>query len=397
MSKIITKTPEYKQYQVLEHWKPVNEVILVKELSDSKNKWGSLFSYVYKKTKAAYYRFPDRRDGQDSFVHPLNLVWDLKRAKIDDYATLCAGLLHDYVEEMVDLYKKEQKVQSDKEGIKELDKYELVILQELKEELLQFCQSKKIEISVVEEILELIKLLTRHKRHFYYRSISEIFHCKDEKLKEKAIQIKLADRIHNIQSLKSFDVHGQVYQCFKNLFIINNAKKYLIDKYGEDTNRVSVNDPTQKVFIKCCKATYDAYLNVCDNCIDKGIKPIRSMLQLAFRKFVSEKSGLWAVTKLDEKEFHPMRLYYEIVRKYDARLHQEKERFDQMQKSEMEYCRKFFADFNFTEDQLQAIIDYKDAYALKEVVARLLYKRRYTVSGFGCSDLCSRRMICMKI
>ena len=66
-------------------------------------------------------------------------------------------------------------------------------------------------------------------------------------------------------------------------------------------------------------------------------------------------------------------------------------------KKEKDYCKKFFADFNFNDNQLDAIIGYKDAYALKEVVARLLYKSNYLISGFGCSELCSRRMVCMKL
>jgi hypothetical protein len=239
-------------------------------------------------------------------------------------------------------------------------------------------------------------LLTRHKRHFYYRSISAIFTCKDEELKKKAIQIKLADRIHNIQSLDSFCFQGKIYQCFKNLFIINNAKRYLMDKFGEDVDPSRGIHPTEKLFKKCCKSTYDAFLNVCHLCLNDGAKEVESMLQLAFRKFVHEEHGLWNVTKVDKDETHPMRLYRGIVRKYDARLHLEFDRYEKMKDYEMNFCRKFFSDFNFSEEKLNSILCYKDAYALKEVISRILYKPNYVISGFGCSDLCSRGMVCMK-
>ena len=389
-------TPEYKRYQIIEHWKPINEVIMIKDLTDKKHKLAPLFSCIYKKTKEAYYHFPDRRDGQNSFIHPLNLVWDLKLAGVKDQITLCAGLLHDYVEESVDLYKKEQKIKSDKEGIKTLDEYEKQIFFKITEELTKCCKKNKLDEKIVDELIQIVKLLTRHKRHFYYRSISEIFNYKDEKIKEKAMQIKLADRIHNIQSLETFDIQGKTYQCFKNLFILNNTKRFIQEKYGEK-DPTKIPNPTELLFKKCCKATYDAYLNVCHLCIEEGIKETESMLQLAFRKFVHEKGGLWTVTKLTIKEKHPMRLYFEVIRKYDTRLHQEWDKFKDITKDEKDYCKKFFYDFNFNEKQIEAIVNYKDAYSLKEVVARLLYKKNYVISGFGCSDLCSRKMVCMRI
>jgi len=390
------QSEEYETYKDIEHWKPIDEILLVKNLTNKEDQFATLFAHVYKKTKAAYHYFPDRRDGQDSFTHPLNLVWDLKKAKVTDYVVLCAGMLHDYVEEMVDLYKKENNVIKDQKGIKLLDEYELIVIKELIDDLKAFCKKRVLCEKVIDEIMDLLKLLTRHKRHFYYRSISDIFNCKNKEIKEKAIQIKLADRIHNIQSLDSFDTEGKVYQAFKNLFILNNTKRFLQEKHGDQLKSGEGITPTEKLFKKCCKATFDSFLQICHLCLDKGLKDIESMLQLAFRKFAHEKGGLWVVTKLDPKEKHPMRLYFEIVRKYDARLHQEFDKFEDAQNNEKEYCRKFFIDFNFSEEQLDAIIGYKDAYALKEVVARLLYKSNYLISGFGCSELCSRRMICMK-
>lgn len=391
------KSPEYRVYKILEHWKPTNEILLVEELTDPKRKLAPLFSYIYNKIKEVYKGLPKRKDGQDPFVHPLNVVWDLKKAQVEDDITLCAALLHDFVEEKIDLHKVKNKIKEDKEGIQLLDKHELEVFRSLENELEQFCEENSLDLKFVEEIITILKLLTRHKKHYYYRSISNIFRCKDEQIKAKAIQIKLADRIHNVQSLESFDEQEKIYQCFKNIFILNNTKKYLRERFGERTDPNKKIYSTDRLFVKCCKATFDTFLNVCRNCLyDKEVYEVSSMLQLAFRKFAHEWGGLWKITATGKKGAHPIWLYHEIVKKYDARLHQERNRFEKIKKEEKAYCKKFFADYNFNEKQLQAIINYKDAYALKEVVARLLYKPNYIIPGFGCSELCCRGMICTK-
>jgi hypothetical protein len=387
---------EYRKFKMVKHWQPANEILLVRDLTNPKNKFGKFFSFLYEKTKKAYKDFPIRKDGTDPFVHPLNLAWDLKKANIDDPVTLSSALLHDYIEEKVDCYQKNNKIAKDEKGLDLLDRFETKVFLELENDLTDYCKDNKLDIKLIKDIIEVLKLLTRHKRHFYYRSISAIYNHKDEKIKEKAIQVKLADRIHNIQSLAPFNELGKIYQAFKNLFILNNTKRFLIDKYGKEVNFDKAIHPTEKLFRKCCKATYDAFLNVCHASLAKNIFEVESMLQLAFRKFVHEKHGLWEVTKVEKKETHPMRLYQGIVKKYDARLHQEWKKFDKMKSDEMKYCKKFFADFDFDDKQIQALIEYKDAHALKEVVSRLLYKRIYIISGFGCSELCSRGQICMK-
>jgi len=391
-----TNSKEYQTYKDLEHWQPANEILLVEEFTNKTEKLSTLLIYLYNKTKNEYKNFPIRKDGTNPFIHPLNLAWDLKKAKVEDAITLIVALIHDLVEEKVDVYQEKNKIVEDEAGVKLLDEYELQLFNELESEIVEFCNSKRIEVEVVKEMIELLKLLTRHKRHFYYRSISAIFTCKDELLKEKAIQVKLADRIHNNQSLDSFCFQGKIYQCFKNLFIINNTKKYLIDKYGENDDHNEGIHPTEKLFKKCCKLTYDAFLNVCNLCLNSGAKEVESMLQLAFRKFVHEEHGLWNVTKVDKEEAHPMRLYRGIVRKYDARLHLEFDRYEKMKDYEMNFCKKFFSDFNFSEEKLKSILCYKDAYALKEVISRMLYKPNFVIAGFGCSELCSRGMVCMK-
>mgnify|MGYP001602358183 CR=1 FL=1 len=115
------------------------------------------------------------------------------------------------------------------------------------------------------------------------------------------------------------------------------------------------------------------------------------MFHLAFRKYVSEYRGLWAITKVNPEEKHLIRLFQGIIRKYDARLHHDLARFNKMEKEEVDFCRKFFGDFHFKEAELFSLVYYKDAYAMKEVVARLVYKPRYVILNFGCEELCLRR------
>lgn len=384
------ETPEYRRFKVLEHWKPKDKLLEIEELIDKEKELFPLFSYLYAKTKKEYQQFPKRKDGSNPFLHPINLVWDLRQANVQDDVTLCVALIHDLIEEKVDWYKAKNNIsESNGKGIRILDNYELKQSSELKTELKTLCRSKKISPKKIDEIIEVLNLLTRHKRHYYYQSISAIFNCRDKSLKEKAIQVKLADRIHNIQSIACFREEMRIYQCFKNLFVLNNTKKYFFDRYGEKPRTEFT--PTEKLFKKCAKATYDAFLIVCHLCLHKRIQKIESMLQLAFKKFAWEKKGWWTITTVDEKETHPIKLYQGIIKKYDARLHQEWKIYGRIKEKEKDYCQKFFLDHGFRDKQLQAILDYKDAYALKEVVARLLYKPTYFLSGFACSGLCQNK------
>ena len=351
---------------------------------------------MYLKTKQEYQNFSKRKDGTDPFVHPLNVVYLLQKAKIKDYITLCAGLIHDLVEERVDEYKKKNNLKEEGKGIIILDEYESKMFLELEIELKDFCIINKIDLNKLSILMRVIKLLTRHKRDLYYRSISEIFSSAEKGVKERAIQIKLADRTHNIQCLNTFNRQQKMYQCFKNLFILNNVKNYL-NLYNEEDkiNKIEFNS-TEKLFKKCSKATYDSFLQICHESLGQGVREVESMLQLAFKKFAYERRGLEKVTNPDNKEKHPLGLYHGILLKYDARLHQEWVQFENTKENEKLYFARFFSDFNFNDEQLQAIIDYKDAYALKEVISRILYKKNYAIAGFGCANLCRRGMKCMR-
>ncbi len=376
---------EYKLFKEIEHWKPLKKIVPAEEFVSVHHSQYVLFSYLYDITKELYAKMPLRRNGEKPFIHPLNVVMNLKKAGVNDVVTLCAGLIHDYVEERVDLYKEEKKISENEQGVKELDEYEKVVLNELLVKMGVVAAREKIKLRVVQEIITITKLLTRHKRDFYYKSIIGIFQCQDENIREKAMLVKLADRTHNIWSIENFTEQQRLFQCFKNLFIINNAKLYLIEKNGKKI--FCEHEPLEKLLKKCGKATYDAFLYICRWTMEKGITEIISMIQLAFQKFSLERNGMLEVTEINRTEKHPLWLFQGVIRKYDAKLHHRFKTYEKLKQNEFEYCRLFFADFEFTQEQIKAIVDYKDAYSLKETIAYLLYKPDYVLGRFNYKKL----------
>ena len=375
---------EYATFMELEHWQPLHKIISPDAFFDPKDPWYPFFSALYVKTQKLYQKVPMRKNGENPFVHPLNVVRNLRKAGVIEGITLCAGLLHDVIEEEVDIHKRERKILKTKEGRALLDRYEEKVFTRFEKEVLHLCAHAHVQANGCHQIIETLHLLTKHKRHFYYKYISTIFNCPDAVRKEMALQVKLADRMHNILSVDCFNGEEKIYQCFKNLFILNNTKKFLLDS---DQKGIKNHAATRKLFKKCSKATYDAFLEICKFASPKEIAEVQAMVELAFHKFAIEKEGLCKVTDVKEQEMHPMRLFQGVVRKYDARLHHEYELFETLKKQEREYCRKFFTNYKFTPLQLQALIDYKDAYALKEVMARLLYDPSYVISGFLVQEL----------
>ncbi|MEK6950677.1 MAG: hypothetical protein AABX13_03045 [Nanoarchaeota archaeon] len=401
----------YAAYRHLQHWQPARKILPAEELLERNQPLFALFSYCYALTENLYRQLPSRKNGEVAFLHPFNVVSLLKKAKITDQLTLCAGMLHDYVEEKVDMYKRQLEREgvlrnkvfqnNEKKKIEALERYEAQAFQELEDDLLDFTKEitekglprQQLSLGLrqnkaaISPLIGILKLLTRHKRHFYYKSISAIFDCPDQQLKERAIQVKLADRLHNILCLDCFEEKGQLFQCFKNLFILNNVKAFLAEEYGVPVLQGESFSATEKLFNKCARATYDAFLAVAHNSRKNGIAPVTSMLQLAFKKYALEKGGLWAVTEPNEKEVHLLRLYQGVIRKYDARLHHEFEQHEAMKKKELQYCREFFNHYNFSQEQLEALLCYKDAYSLKEIVAYLIYDPDYVLSKFLCAEL----------
>ncbi len=375
---------EYKAFIELEHWQPLHQVPPPDTFLSPSDPFYPFFSALYAKTKELYRKVPTRKDGENPLIHPLNVVQNLRKAGVTNGITLCAGLLHDVVEEEVDIYKREHHIPKTKEGRTLLDHYEQRVFERFGHEVLALCTKSNVPANGCREVIKTLQLLTKHKRHFYYNYISTIFTCSDPLLKERALQVKLADRMHNILCLDCFTGEEKIYQCFKNLFILNNAKRFLVESRKKKSKNYNA---TEKLFKKCCKATYDAFLVICRSASVKEIAVVQAMVELAFHKFAIEKDGLGAVTEVNDPEMHPMRLFHAVVRKYDARLHHEYEAFELMRRQERSYCQRFFADYKFTLEQLQALIDYKDAYALKEVVARLLYDKNYVISGFLVREL----------
>ena len=381
---------------------PKNKVLSVSDLFDQDDKIYPLAKIYYEKVKVLYKKIGPRKNGDDSFLHPTNVVNNLKSLTVKNQTTLLTGLLHDYIEELVDVYRDAQKIDDKSEhGKRLLDAYEIRLVTAFEKELTNYCEQFKIPKKVVPEICLVLSLLTRHKRHFYYKSLSFMFTSgSDIKLRERAIQIKLADRMHNIQSIDFFDEAGQLYQCFKNFFILNNTKQFLLELYGKDifksesklTRRGNPN-PTERLFNRCAKATYLAYLKICQSATDEGIWEVKWMLELAFKKFKNEYSGIWEVTDLSDEWYHPMKLYFGVVRKFDARLHQEKEAFERHKEKEKIFVKDFFKTFKFSQKRIQAIIDYKDAYSLKEIIAYLLYKDDYVLKTFLAEELTQKGRI----
>ncbi len=392
--------PEQEAYQVLRHWEPLHVILPPTTLISQKSKLYPLFEHFYYRMRGLYQQLPRRKNGEDPFLHPLNVAYYLsqssvKEDRIDDLAILC-GLIHDFVEEQVDMYKKEHQVPDNPEGRRQLNLLEDDLFVVLQAEIDSVCASGTIPPGTGKSIVDTLKLLTRHKRHTYYQYISAIFQTKNRELKERALRVKLADRIHNVLCLDCFNERERIYQCFKNLFLLNNTKKFLLDHYGQKMFSGEVNNVTEKLFNKCIKATYDAFLTICHESYARKTYMVDSLLQLAFKKFELLHNGLRVVTELDESEPHLLRLYLGVVRKYDTRMHHEEASFKDRMQRELDYVRKFFRDYHFTEEQLQVILDYKDAYALKEVLAHLLYQPNYFVSLFTASELSKEGRIVRK-
>jgi hypothetical protein len=374
-----------KNFEIIKHWRPINKKTSQKELTVLCKKY-KLFSYFYHETYKLCKSLPKRKDGSDCFIHPCNVVKSLLNAKINDEISFCAGISHDYIEEIVDLYAKQHKIKDDNEGKKILDYYAIEATKKLKNGAIKHFANNKTSIKKINEIISVLILLTRYKRHYYYNSLSRLFKFKEKNIRLKAIEIKLSDRLHNILSLSSFDDSGKIYQCYKNLFIINSTKEFIIS----EQKNIHKKDfkPLIKLFKKCSKATFDALLSIeYDLGKNKKVFEASSILQLALQKYKLEYKGLDKVTTIDSRERHPIRLFEGIIRKYDYRLHYDFNKFEKLQTSEKLYCKSFFKKLSLNSKQIEKIIDYKDAFTFKVLIARLLYEKGYTLKGFTTNKL----------
>ncbi len=377
----------HQVYEQIKLWQPQKTFIPAEGLVPKGDHLFPSFEKAYNLCKRLAGEAPPRKNGEHWFIHPINVANNLKKAGITDPIALAAGLLHDYVEDQVDFYQEKKGIELDAPGLKTLHGYQQECFQQLAADLGAVASPQN-----VNKIVTVVDALTRYKENYYLYSMAGIFEHPRKALKEIAIQVKLADRMHNIQSLSNFTNERRLYECFKNLFVLNNAKQFIFSNYGKKQFFARPAHPTVKLFSQCCKATYEAFLRLCLMQRRKGISEVCTFLQLAFKKYQFEVGGLWNITTFNYKEVHPLRLYHGIVRKYEARLHQEWNKVAAMKEAEFLYCERLFAEYHFTREQIQAIIDYKDAYALKEVVAELLYDEEYIISDFLTSELLEGRI-----
>lgn len=379
-------------YEEVSVWEPLKEVSLEKLLGYAPTENKALSS-LYEHLQAQH--FPRRLNGEKYMTHPVNVAYFLQRAKAD-YLTVISGLLHDFIEDSVSKYEKSPET-GELRTIERLDLYEGEVISGLHRDVNDFFIKSDFADRGTNMIMEVVTHLTRHKRHRYYRSIAEIFHGRNEEVQKRAVQVKLADRMHNILTLGIFFEEDKIYQCFKNVFILNNVKRYLHHQ-GEISDKdvlyTSEENTTQKLFHKCCKATYTACLSVYNFSLNQGIRDIEGYLQLFFEKYNQQIDGLWGVNEWNDEREHPSKLYDGIIRKYDAQLHDEKEEFQRRENQEIEFCQDFFFKHHFNSRQIKAIIHAKDAHALKAVIGMLLYDKNYTLKKFECSQLCSRGRKC---
>ena len=70
--------------------------------------------------------------------------------------------------------------------------------------------------------------------------------------------------------------------------------------------------------------------------------------------------------------------------------------FHTQARKELDYISHTFGPMELNVDDMQQAIHYKDAMALREVIAALLYHEDYVIRGFECSRLCSRGRHCLR-
>lgn len=348
-------------------------------------------SAMYEMSESLYAGLPDRRNRQKAFVHPTNVALFLVRARTQSHV-VAAGLLHDMIEDRVDSEKKGAVL-----SVQESERIERAVRGQFGEAVVQAAMRTRFPREIAERIVEVVWVLTRHKSDLYYKSISGIFMHPDPAIRLAAVLVKLADRMHNIQTIENYNEEEQIYQCFKNIFILNNAKQ-LREEMREGHTDPRMVQSLEKLFKKCGKATFQALLEISHGfgAGSDSTFSIYTILALALRKFMLEIQGLWSVTEGQLEPGSPVfHLYHGIVKKYDHWLHHERRVYERLVAHEMDYCRATFADLRLSEDELRRTIRCKDAMALREVVASLLYLERYVIRGFQCSQICRRNQNCL--
>lgn len=375
-------------FEEVEIWRPFREPVprevLVQGLSDPDLRFVQL---AYSLSERLYQDMPPRKNHEVAFTHPTNVAWILKQAASQPYV-IVAGLLHDVMEDAID-----QEKACGRSG----PEVEAGCRSRLATEVVRLTERSHFPRDIAERVVEVVWVLTRHKADLYYKSISGIFTHPDPDIRVAATLVKLADRMHNIQTIENYPDEEKLYQCFKNLFILNNAKQLMAEVRARRADP-RLEATLHKLFKKSGKATFQAMLRMAhDVDIEEPLFPLLTYLAVALRKFVLEVQGLWRVEEGRMAPGAPLwTIFHGIVRKYDHRLHHEDSQFHAQNEQELLYFRETFAPLGLSDDLLRRSIHYKDALALMEVIASLLYREDYVIRGFECSRLCRRGRNCLK-
>jgi hypothetical protein len=370
-------------------WVPLDHPVSLERLTEGIVGADQRFiSMAFRLAEAFYANEGPRKNGEPAFTHPTNVALILKLAAAQPYV-IAAGLLHDLLEDMLD----REKESTGESG----PKVDSACRARFAEDVIRIAERSMFPRYIAERLVEITWTLTRHKADLYYKSISGVFTHTDPDVRVAAALVKLADRMHNIQTIENYADDEKLYQCFKNLFILNNAKQLVVETRARraDSRMVAT---LEKMFKKNGKATFQAMLCMVHTAhIDDVLFPVVTYLTIALRKFVLEIQGLWKVQDVTLEPGAPVwSLYHGIVRKYDNRLHHEDAEYEAQTESELNYFRSTFASLGLPDDMLRRAIYYKDALALMEVVASLLYREDYVIRGFECSRMCRRGRNCMK-
>ncbi len=342
----------------------------------------------YKLAETFYAGQKPRNNGELAFTHPTNVALILKLA-VSQPHIVAAGLLHDLLEDMLD---------REKERLGHVGPdIDAACRARFAEDVIRIAERSLFPRHIAERVVEVTWTLTRHKADLYYKSISGVFTHTDPDVRVAAALVKLADRMHNIQTIENYKDEEKLYQCFKNLFILNNAKQLVVETRARRVDPRMIAT-LEKLFKKNGKATFQAMLRMGHaRNIEEELFPLVTYLAIALRKFVLEIQGLWRVQDVVLEPGAPVwSLYHGIVKKYDNRLHHEDAEYEAQTENELNYFRLTFASLNLPDALLRRAIYYKDALALMEVVASLLYREDYVIRGFECSRLCRRGRVCMK-
>jgi hypothetical protein len=388
MSDEATRLTAKEVFEYMSVWQPRTTPIPLEEIIEGMSECDRAFvEHAYRLAESFYKDLPPRKNGEPTFTHPTNVAMYLKMAHCQSHV-IASGLLHDVLEDRVDLVR-EHTGQS-------ADELELELRGEFASDVI--CSSTECSFprDVAERVVEIVWTLTRHKADLYYKSISAVFTHPDLSIRIAAALVKLADRMHNIQTIENYESEEKLYQCFKNIFILNNAKQLLSEIKARDWDPRMILS-IDRMFKKSGKAVFQALLSLSHTAhSDQDVFQVVSYLALALRKFMFEVNGLWRVTEGSLEPGSPVySLYHGIVKKYDHRLHHEEPMFEAHVEKELVFMRATFESMDLDESELRTALSFKDAMALIEVVASLLYNDDYVIRGFECSRLCRRGRNCM--